>query len=173
MTIEAKLIALLLFLLAMSGGVWYSHYAGYEQAKTDFDLKIAKANLIAKTELDAANEKVSQTQTALNSAQAAIISKSQEVENGKQAYEDLHTKYVNGAVRMSVTALSQSNSAGKNSGQPAAPGISENVQLMPDVSAEVLSFAREYSENLRMKNECIDLYNAVLTKVNGQNHDVE
>ena len=90
-------------------------------------------------------------------------------DNDQQKYYNLHNQYLTSVKRLSVYAYTGSNPAKNDNSSgstPRTPEVGQTVELMPELSAEILDFARGYSENMRLKNECIDLYNTVKINVN-------
>lgn len=168
MTLEAKLIAIMAFILVISLGGLYLHHEAYQEAEAAYNAKIVKANLAAKSQLDAVNATIAKNQSDLNAAQQAIIDKQKELENGQRDYDDLHAKYIAGTKRMSVPAYSGVSSTPQdhNAGVAAIPGENRPIDILPETAAAILDTGRGYSEDVRLKNECIDLYNAARDEVN-------
>lgn len=170
MALEAKLILIVSIILGFVLGGVYLYHAGYSKAKLEFHDALAIANDNAEKKLVALNNQVAFAQNSLNDTQQKIIQLSKRSDDDQQKYDDLHGQYVTAVKRLSVYAYSGSHSAKQDNGSKSSIGTTEvgqTVQLMPDISGEILSFARGYNENLRLKNECIDLYEAVRIKING------
>ena len=167
MTIEAKIIAFLILLVALFAGGWYLHHKGYEEAKSECRKDIAIANEAAEKKLSAANARVAIDQESLNAQQDKIIQLSEKLDANQSEFNDLRTQYANDIKRLSVRAYRPGGAAKQGNNPTVATGTSEiTVQLVPAFSTAILYFARGYIENLRLKNECIDLYNAARDAVN-------
>lgn len=124
----------------------------------------ASAALLAK------NTEIAKKEAALKKTQETIVSQSKELQNAKQDYQNLRDKYAIGAKRLSINTVPDESDRAKQSDDPASAAGTEQdgatQYLVPELSIEILDFARRYEENLRLKNECIDLYNAARDAVN-------
>jgi ABC-type transporter Mla subunit MlaD len=168
MTLEVKLIGFLLFVIALGAGGWYLHHEGYEEAVTEYAAKIAQADLAAKTKLDAVNATVAKNQSDLTTALQAITDKSKELQDEKAKSADLDAKYRAGLKRMSVGTYHPTGPAQQNSSAaaPAGTGQDGSVYILPATATAIFDIAGGYSEEVRLKNDCIDRYNAVREAVN-------
>lgn len=123
----------------------------------------ASAALLAK------NTEIAKKEAALEKTQETIISQSKELQNAKQDYQNLRDKYAIGAKRLSINTAPDKgdrDEPSENSATTSGTDQGRTEYLMPELSIEILDFARRYEENLRLKNECIDLYNAARDAVN-------
>ena len=170
-SLETKLIALLVLVLALIGGGWYLHHEGYEEAKTEFSQDLAIANSKAQAQLTVLNNQVKLDQGSLDASQKKIVELSERSDNEKQNFDTLRDQYATATKRLSVLAYRKSSST-ESTNNPATAArtaeVTESVELMPSFSIAAIDVARGYSENLRLKNECIDLYNAAREAVNNQ-----
>ncbi len=121
------------------------------------------ANSAAQDVLSNKNQEIHKHQLELDSAINVISQKNQEIANAKKDYDLLHIKYASGIKRMSVRVSTSQVDTTKQDNHPAIAigNDSEFRELMPEISGEILDFARGYSENLRMKNDCVRMYNLV------------
>ncbi len=121
------------------------------------------ANSAAQEVLNNKNQEIHKNQLELDSAMSVISQKTQEIANAKKDYDLLHIKYASGIKRMSVRVSTRPLDTAKQDNHPSIAVGNDNEirELMPEISGEILDFARGYSENLRMKNDCIRMYNLV------------
>ena len=163
-SVQAKLICFVILLVAIAAALLSWHHSIIAKNNAAWQAKINQANAAATAQLEQINEKVAQHQTALNNAQEKIIEQNQETENAKANYEKLRAQYAASTVRMSVAAADfESRNTQQNSDSSSAAGACENrsVNLVPEAAAVILAVARQTRDDVRLKNECIDLYNAV------------
>lgn len=160
------------FVIALITGFFYFKHS-VEAAERDrvnsiWVKKEADATVAAVAELNKKNAEISKRQAELVKSQNEIVAKNRELQNATKSYNDLLRQYADDTKRLSVhIATNKTDTATKSGNTTTSPRVGENtVELMPDVSTEILDFARGYQENLRLKNECIDLYNAARTSVN-------
>ena len=144
------------------------HHEGYQEAKSECDADIKKANDQAKATLDNLNAQVAKNQQDLTAAQQAIIDKQRELENANSNFNSLRDQYADNVKRLSVRAYIARSPAKPDPGATAAAraGQTGSVDLMPETAASIFDSARRHREDVRLKNECIDLYNAVKDSVN-------
>lgn len=168
MDLETKLIAILALIIGLAGGGLYLHHSGYEEGVAEYKLKIDDANDKAKLELDAANTKVAQNQSALDALQSKIISTSRESDNVQKNYDTLRAQYANATLRLSVRTHSENHQTKSGSSATASSGTDQDrsIDLLPETATSVLDAGRGLKEDVRLKNECIDLYNAVRDNLN-------
>lgn len=133
----------------------------------EWKAKEAAVDLQVKNTLIAKNKEISEKQLNLEAAHKVIIDKNREIENAQKTYNALRAKYANGALRLSVSTIHKDSGA-EQAGNPASTAGTqyEDRELLPDVSTTILDFARDYQRNLRLKNECIDLYNNAREVIN-------
>ena len=114
------------------------------------------------------NRVISDKQAELDRKTKEIVIKDRELENAKKSYSDLRAKYTSGALRLSVYTTKPKGVGAKYFEDAAAPSgvLPERRELVPEVSANILDFARHYSHNLRLKNRCIQLYETTRDAIN-------
>lgn len=160
-----------LLVAAIVGGFFYYRHSliASERAKVNAEWAAKETNATAEAinVLNNKNAEIAKRQEDLLKLQGTIVAQNKELANVKQDYENLRAQYANNSKRLSVaTANNKTNTASKVDPTTTSSGTSENrVELMPDVSTEILDFARGYQENLRLKNECIDLYNSAKNSI--------
>lgn len=160
-SLEVKVIGLLLIISSLVFGGWYLHHNGYNEGKAEVDAEIAKANMQATADLAAKNAVIEAKQKELDDSFIQISNKDKEIQGAKQSYQTLLDQYHSGLKRLSIRTNSARNTTGNNQVTTDSAGTTgQNTFLMPDVSVAILDFAKDYSRNLRLKNECIDLLKA-------------
>lgn len=173
LSLEIKLGLIGAVLAGLIGGYVYWHHKvyqdGYNAANSKWNIEIDKSNQAADDKLQSMNNAVESLQKSLDDSQNQIIAKNKELDHAKQDYETIHAKYLFGISRMSIRAncpkqISSNNEA--SHGTIANGTDSTTVELMPSLSASILDFARGYRENLRLKNECVQLYQNAIEKIN-------
>lgn len=161
---QIRLIFFIILSVAIAAALLSLHHSIIAKNNAVWQAKINQANATAKMQLEQINEQVAQHQNALNTAQEKIIEQNKETENAKASYEKLRAQYVAGTVRMSVTATgfrSKNTQQNSNSVTPGAACENRSIDLVPGVAEVILDVARQTRNDVRLKNECIDLYNAV------------
>jgi hypothetical protein len=167
----AKIGGVLALMMGIGAGYVYWHHevyaSGFNTANEAWIKKEADIKAQADAALQQKNEEVRLKDATIVQQTQQIEAKSKESDDAKTNFDNLRAQYAANIKRLSVrSAASAPNPAQQSDNSAAAPGIDQNVQLMPDFSTAIIDLARGYSENLRMKNECIDLYNEVRTQVN-------
>lgn len=172
MTYTYKTILLLIAAISVAtGAIYYKDKIlsdERERVNTEWQLREEMWQNEIKQKLLEKNQEVERRQQELNKVFESIAEKSQELENATQKYNDLRSKYANGTLRMSVpTAATSKVARAKQNNSPSPPAVVyENRELMPELSTAILEFARDYQRNLRLKDQCIVLYNAAREAVN-------
>lgn len=162
-------IVLLIGSLCVVGLFW--HHSIVLENDEKWRHKLDQQNIIAQQNLKQMNYQVSFHQAELNAAQASIIQKSKELEDAKAAYDNLRGEYASGALRLSVAPThSQSGGAKQDTDSSIAVGIGQDrpIEFMPEVATTILDVARQNRNDVRLKNTCIDLYNAAIKQVNSE-----
>ena len=159
---------------ALIGGLLYIRHeiivTERNKVNAEWQSKENAIELQAKNTLIAKNNEIAKKQSKLDEVQRNIILKNRELEDAKQAYNNLYSKYANGTLRMRVRTkpLSESDTTKPSDSAAFAHGPdSGSAELMPDVSLEILGFARGYTDNLRKLNECRALYQSVYEAFRG------
>ncbi len=127
------------------------------------------ADIAAQKILDEKNKSIMQSQAHIDVATKMIVQRNQEIANAKKDYDDLRTQYNHGIKRMSirVAASGASDTARHDNNSPVAVRNNDEVrELVPEISDDILSFAKGYSDNLRKLNQCIFLYNTAKDEIN-------
>jgi hypothetical protein len=167
-----KLGAGLIILVGLIAGYisWEHHLInkGIKQESDRRDALDLKASLRAQDILTSKNEEVRKLQEDIQTTHDQIIAKSQELQSAKDDYNKLRTQYVTGAKRMSIAVAScQGRSPEQSESATTSSGISENrADLLPETAATIFDIGRGIKEDVRLKNECIDLYNDLASKIN-------
>jgi hypothetical protein len=163
--------ALVLFVVSTAGYFsWHRHVdrQGYDRATREWQIKTQAADSKALAVLTEKNEQVRVAQAGLRETQQQIIEKSKELQDAKDQFNTLRAAYAIGTKRMSIATSSCQGRSADNAADPAiASDASEGrANLLPETALAILDIARGNSEDVRLKNECIDLYNAARDAVN-------
>lgn len=168
-----KIMAVLAFIAAIIFGIhhWKQSIINDTTNKVNatWMKREADADAAAQKILSDKNTQIAQHQAEIDSAFKIIVKKDKDIQNAKKDYESLRLQYANGDQRLSVRIADStaSDTAGQNSGSSTTGKHKYEVrELVPEVSGNILDFARDYSENLRKLNECRNLYNQVEKSVN-------
>ena len=159
-SLELKLIAALIVIFGIGASGWYLHHSGYVEGRSEMERQIAIANEKAEKKLLDLNARVSLDQKMLEAQQQKIIQQSEKLNANQKDFDDLRNQYANDTKRLSVRTYRPSSPAKQDNNPAIAARASQNVQLMPDAAVALADLARGYTENMRLKNECIDLYNS-------------
>jgi len=138
---------------------WYEHHVGYEQAKLEMEMEVAKAN-----------EKSRQTESILTGKlndQATELRKAQK--HADKKIEKLKSALSSGSLRLSIPVTTESCVQAPAS-SASASGDSGQVRAELDKSTaqDLVSITADGDAAIRKHAACVDAYNQVREQLNAK-----
>ena len=150
-----KLYLVIATILVLMGLYGYAHHAGYKERDAEMQAEIAVKNEEARTEEQELTKQINDQSYKLQEANNAITQKQTDI-----------TKLINsGRVRLQATGCVQTNASAP------APSGDRNTEASESDRATLLAIAEIVAQgdrNTAQLNQCIQAYNQVMEKVNGQ-----
>lgn len=142
-------------LLALGGFYGYGHHKGWAERDAEMQAEIAVKNEEARTKEQELTKQINDQSYKLQEANNAITQKQTDI-----------TKLINsGRVRLQATGCVQANASAP------APSGDRNTEASESDRATLLAIAEIVAQgdrNTAQLNQCIQAYNQVMEKVNGQ-----
>ena len=142
-------------LLALAGFYGYGHHKGWNDRDAEMQAEIAVKNEEARTKEQELTKQINDQSYKLQEANNAITQKQTDI-----------TKLINsGRVRLQATGCVQANASAP------APSGDRNTEASESDRATLLAIAEIVAQgdrNTAQLNQCIQAYNQVMEKVNGQ-----
>lgn len=142
-------------LLALGGFYGYGHHKGWAERDAEMQAEIAVKNEEARTKEQELTKQINDQSYKLQEANNAITQKQTDI-----------TKLINsGRVRLQATGCVQANAS------TPAPSGDRNTEASESDRATLLAIAEIVAQgdrNTAQLNQCIQAYNQVMEKVNGQ-----
>ena len=142
-------------LLALAGFYGYGHHKGWNDRDAEMQAEIAVKNEEARTKEQELTKQINDQSYKLQEANNAITQKQTDI-----------TKLINsGRVRLQTTGCVQANASAP------APSGDRNTEASESDRATLLAIAEIIAQgdrNTAQLNQCIQAYNQVMEKVNGQ-----
>jgi len=142
-------------LLALAGFYGYGHHKGWAERDAEMQSEIAAKNEEARTKEQELAKQINDQSYKLQEANNAITQKQTDI-----------TRLINsGRVRLQATGCPQNNpSPAAPSGDRSAEGGESERQTL----AAIAEIVAQGDRNTAQLNQCIQAYNQVMEKVNGQ-----
>ena len=143
------------FLLALAGFYGYGHHKGWADRDAEMQAEIAVKNEESRAKEQELTKQISDQTYKLQEANNAITQKQTDI-----------TKLINsGRVRLQATGCVQANAS-----TPAASGDrnTEGSESDRQTLAAIAEIVAQGDRNTAQLNQCIQAYNQVMEKVNGQ-----
>jgi uncharacterized protein YlxW (UPF0749 family) len=133
----------------------YEHHAGYKERDAEMQAEIAAKNEESRAKEQELQKQITQTSTELQEANNAVNEKQSALDRAISA----------GRVRLPSSSCVQTNAgsapASGNSDQAGSESDRETLRLIAQIAADG-------DKAINQLNACIDAYNQVMEKVNGQ-----